>query len=217
MEFVGVSGVGKTSLIERLITDRHADIDLVTRNEFLNHGLAKQETDEDRLSAISMLFDRIVEWLPTIDRDLATTLFLTRFYFSILSRELQIGSDSQRHRIVFDEGVVQIFGQLLSPLAETHQELTQHLVGNRLLIHCTAPLDVIAERTLRRRDAGDPRFGFDHLKGDDLLREIHAASSRAVSKVAAMRNIGIPCLTLDLSAPYEDLVPTLRSFLHEHR
>jgi hypothetical protein len=218
IEMVGAAGVGKTFFFDRLLRCRMASDGWLTPGEARQAGFTQHEADECLIQAYRDLLDRKLQAMRHKGYAFKNEMSAIGFHSDTLKDDMEIATQEACPPVLRSEGLLHGFADELIRQAAGSPELFNRISMDRVVIHCTAPADVVIERILKRSATGrSPRFWLDGLSRSDLDRKVCDVLEQRDILVDLLRARNVPVLRLDLSAPPEEVDEAFRGFLQELR
>lgn len=172
IEFVGVPGVGKTTLFKEIDFNMHPN--LITSSKFLNYHSIKDKINSlDKNEVYQKLADYSFARISKSNYLHSDKLMLAAWSYYAISTDLEIVNSSSNHTIISDEGIFKNLRPSIYDLYKNDIELFKHLINNRAIVYCYASTEVIVNRIQNRINVHGnllPQYKVDSY--DELYNEI---------------------------------------------
>lgn len=152
IEFIGPSGVGKTTLFNEVIKERKENFNWITPEEFIsveNPAI----NDEDIFSALE---EEIIETKTKIilDRNHSPSdkMKLLAFFYQNIRKIAMVKNFNKNYIVVFEDGLFHNFGDVLMNFYEKQAHQFVSMIANTAIIYCSNEPEIIARQILKRRD-----------------------------------------------------------------
>lgn len=168
IDFMGPSGVGKTTLFNEVYKQRSKNLDWITPEEFVHN---KKFTFSDIVSSFhqDILEFKINEILRQKTFRTSDKLGLLDFINKIIRKEVIINHYNQNQKIVFEDGFFHVFGFEIKELVEKDFKTYQGFIQNRALVFCYTEPENLVENILKRSKTDWVRTQHKNLSKEELL------------------------------------------------
>jgi hypothetical protein len=214
IEFLGPSGIGKTTLSGPLLADRHLRAELRTFGGLLSTSKALLGTSRDTWGSPATDYDSVYASLLGIKTKQLTEMqipindhaHLLRFFVENLLEDIRLSGPSSRRVVMREDGLLHNFGSAICRESDT-AGLTG-LLQRRIVLRLVAPAEVVARRAMVRQAAGGDRPQYVGKSAAQVEQAVRSALERVDATVEALRSAGVPILDMDVS---RDGAPPLAS------
>lgn len=152
IEFMGASGVGKTTLFNELIKEREREIKWITPEEFIQ--IERYEIDEKNI--FNSFNEEIIKVKTKIilDRNHSPSdkLKLLSFFYQNIKIIAMVKNFNKNYTVVFEDGLFHNFGDALMSFFEETDSQFEAMIANSAIIYCSNEPEIIAKQILKRRD-----------------------------------------------------------------
>lgn len=216
IEFVGASGVGKSTMykkiskgycnnwldilhFEELYSDKIAD--LINELPSYYNELAKS-----RFDYVSNGTDSYIEKLNAL-----------RTGYNILMRDGLLHLLNKESVVVSDEGLLQFYSKGVINLERYNKKDFLKLIKNRKIVYCYAPADVIVERIIERQSKlGHLWFKHKGKSRETLLEVVNDNNKRINLMISIVENY-IPVLRINTNEQDSVNINLIQSFIKDDK
>ena len=152
VDFIGASGIGKTTMLNALMAKRNDDFKFLTFPEFQRHFAEKpfnEITLPDSFSQLLLLKYRAVH---EGDYRIENKIKLHHFFYNTLRKVWFSLSANGGATIVYDESLFHNFADVLPALERENSTFFKEILAGRIFINFTAHTDIILNRLSRRME-----------------------------------------------------------------
>ena len=213
VEFIGVSGAGKSTIAKSLI-DSGKFPNWKTVQQVIGGTIGSLGKHSEWLSDLhKLMLDNKLQWLlkqPWTTIDLFDHLAFAQgiFYWESRLREKRPSSF-----ILADEHIVQTTSGTFIELLQINPELVKPYFERRAVILVTTNQEQIVKNALNRRATGELRAQLDKLRKEELADYAKKFQSSLIDLTRALTALGVPCFTVDNSGPLEVAVEAVGKIL----
>jgi hypothetical protein len=207
VELAGASGVGKSTLMHRLLQ-------LPELTRWQSTLPSPSEIKNEKLSftqlRLLVLKNRLVyeRTQSTKGREIA---------MSVSRRHLRIGAALARteetHFTIMEEHLLQFFLEPLQVLAQRHREKARVLMQQRSVILLTSDPKLILRQYRKRQTAGAWRPGLDDMDDETLLHSAASFQQGLIDFVHSISDFDCACLVIDMRSGIEVATRQAKAFL----
>ena len=213
IEFVGASGVGKTTLFSELIRVRDDDDRWIPVSELLDQRELSRMRGDQVDDAYEKLFDlkisSVYDWdLGSLDKGL-----VLGWCHRLVMIDATINSVETDSHVILDEGLLQQFGDAVMDLHGQCADSVDRLLANRAVVHCWATPQIITERIFSTQRQGSTWVLHQGLTRDELLECSTRSLARKAALVRFLRERGVAYLDVETNDDLETNVQRVRSFV----
>lgn len=216
IEFIGPSGVGKTTLCKELLRTRGAGDRWRSASEALRYGGGERSEDDTVNKKYEQLLQLKLEQVCTMNSPYAIRFEVLSYFHRVVVQEKEFNRELAKADVVLDEGICHNFMEELLKLHELDPVSLAALIAKRIVINCVGnPSNVVAR--IRSREAQGRLMALHREKdNDELLAMIKLEMEQKKELVRVLREFHVPCLEVDVSKALHHNVREIRAFLHEH-
>lgn len=211
-EFIGVSGVGKTTLYRKLDFKK---LGAVTITDFLR--ITNKNTD-DTLFDDKEVYQKLAETkLEVINEKNVLALDKYRYiswFRSVIIQDLAVINNIFKHIVISDEGLVHNFNSELMKLYEANISEFKKLLKNRAFIYCFSDPQLIAEQILNRyKETGKLVPQHKNRTFEDLVFAQNKTMQSRENLISILEKENVPVLRINTSENDEDNVRKIYRFV----
>lgn len=218
IEFIGPSGVGKSTLYNAFKQHRTDKDTWIGIDEFLRH-LARPEINQRGTRDLQTHHQAEMEGYGQEDPSFRDLDFYMNYFFRNLKEDILQFSHNTQSMVVSDEGLFHNFGDCLMALqAETEAEAqVRAITRNRAIVLCHGAPETIA-RQIRDRESRTGVINPRHVGlSDEELMEMHRSLEDTYAERSSfITSLGIPILELHTADLPDDNMERFRTFLRTH-
>jgi len=213
IEFVGASGVGKTTLFNQLIRLRDDDDRWIPVSELLQRRELSRGRGDQVDDAYEKLFDlkmrSVYDWdLGSVDKGL-----VLGWCHRLVMVDATISSVGTGSHVILDEGLLQHFGDAMMDLHGQCPDSVDRLLANRAVVYCWATPQLITERIFHRQKQGSIWVLHQGLTREELLEFNARSLARKAALGRFLRERGVACLDVEASDDLEANAQRVRDFV----
>lgn len=215
VEFVGIPGVGKTTLYENVfkkVKRNWRDIHELQRI-FMEHtnGIAT----ESQL-CYQMLAQSKMQSLETRNFSGIDQMKLVKYFHSVLIADSLVHLFNNKYNIMSDEGLIHNFGEGLLALSISNSDELKNLLKRRAVIYCHTSAEIIAKRIIERGEKTGRLLPQHKVNSFDELVSLQKKSLDQKNQLLGfLSEKDIPFLSIDTSNPMTENVDQVKHFLTE--
>lgn len=224
VEFIGPSGVGKSTLANALIASDEVSVALAPVGGLIDW--TSLELPRLRPADVSPILDEM--YLEILNRKMTTVLKeessadavagLMKFFAGNLREDLRLASSKASGNVLRGDGLLHNFGRIVLELGRQDDRIVRRVAKERVIVSCTAPLDLITDRVISRETAGGSRPQYLGRSRQEVNEHVAASLLRLESTVEAFRQWNAVVIEADISAPdLAELAVRLRHAISECR
>ena len=207
VEFMGPSGVGKSTLENALLASDEVSVVLAPVGGLIDWT----SLDLPRLTSedVSPPVDRM--YLELLRRKTKTVLdeagsadyaaSLMKFLAKNLREDLRLVASRASGNVLRSEGLLHNFGKDMLDMERQGAGELRRIVGERVIVSCTAPPDLVVDRALSREIAGGHRAHYFGRSRREIADRVASALERTASTIEAFREAGVEVVAVDVSNP----------------
>ena len=213
VEFVGVAGVGKTTLYENVFRE-------VKRKWRNIHELQRIFIDHNYVIATEsqpcyqILAQCKMNSIGTRNLNGIDQMKLVKYFHSVLIADSLVHLFNNDYNIISEEGIIHNFGEGLLVLSENNSQEFENLIKHRAVIYCYTSAEIVAKRILER-EKKTGRILSQHKVGsfDELVKLQEKSLEQKTILLDFLKKYGIPFLTIDTSNPMFENVNIIKDYL----
>lgn len=196
VEFMGISGVGKTTLCNYYLDSREKDFDdkIITPSEvqsFCNISSIEISGIYDKL--LSMWFEDLATKFSYFPGN--KKFVMIRYFRSILAEDAKLACCFNNKIIVLDGGLFHNFSLKLMKLIDDKE--IRELLKNKAIIYCWASPDFIFNNVKHRAQTGEVNLFHQRLNDEELYNFISKSLENRRRAVIEFEKFGIPVLKVN--------------------
>ncbi|MGB4205605.1 MAG: hypothetical protein WBJ84_08300 [Bacteroidales bacterium] len=214
IEFIGISGVGKTTLFKAMVQQRTTDDNWLGINEYikyLNDNLWSGIEDID--PAYNKILHKKYEQVIS-KNNTRHIINLITFFFSNMKEEIIAVYNNKEYTLIMEDGLFHNFGNNIKELYLKKEIDLSHLTKNRAFVYCYADPDVISKRILERHQT------IKHIRPqhkNKTLTELIKAHETLIKNqndfVELLQSLDTPFIKIDTSENLEENALKVREFI----
>ena len=213
VEFVGVAGVGKTTLYKNVFRE-------VKRNWRNIHELHRIFIDHSNGIATEsqlcyqFLAHNKMHSIGTRNLNGLDQMKLVKYFHSVLIADSLVHLFNNDYNIISEEGIIHNFGEGLLLLSKNYSEEFDRLVKHRAVVYCYSSAEIVAKRILEREKKTGrilPQHKVDSF--DELVKLQEKSLEQKIKLLDFLKKYEIPFLSIDTSKPMIENVETVKRFL----
>jgi hypothetical protein len=207
VELMGPSGVGKTTLGRALIASQEAQELLRPAGGLVDSGTLSlpkwsSQVRPSRLDALySELLRRKATEVTSRGSSAAAVTHLMSFFSVNLLQDTLINASHHSNNVLCSDGVLHNFGAQLAEIGRDDELAVRDFLSNRVILLCTAPPEVIAERALQRESSGGHRPQFFGRSSQEVREYVHGALERVRRSAQQLGELDAPVVEVDMTNP----------------
>ncbi len=149
IEFIGVSGVGKSTLYKAMIKQRASDDNWLGVKEYINYINGNiWPLDKDIHPVYKKILNKKYEQV-TRKYNIKDTIGFMAFFLKNIKEEIIARHSNQKYTLVIEEGLFHNFGSAIMELHQKNEIDLNSLIKNRALVFCYATPEIISKELLR--------------------------------------------------------------------
>ncbi len=213
IEFLGVSGVGKSTIFNAL---QKKEKFWLTVNEH-NNSLGKhQRVKFDKNSAEQRLAEQRWKYLKEKNYLPTDKLRVAYWNYVILNSDALLQKNNKNSIVLSDEGMVLSFSDAIMDLENENSKLLDDFLKNRAFVYCTARPDVILKRIeSRRKQTGKVVAQHKTNSNQELLEIISQETKERDNLVDFLKRRNKPLLVIDTSEELDKNLSKVLTFIRE--
>ena len=215
VEFVGVPGVGKTTLYENVFKE----VKRKWRNIHELQKLLYKHTDGKAVESQSYyegLAQNKMQSLGSRNYSGIDQMKIVKYFHSVLVADSLVHLFNTDYNIMSDEGLIHNFGEGIFELFNSNNEEFKSLMKQRAVIYCQTSAEIVAKRILEREEKTGrllPQHKVESL--EELINLQKKSLELKQLFIDFLSNHDIPVLSLDTSNPMNDNVEQVKHFLND--
>ncbi len=212
VEFIGPSGVGKSTIIKEMALQKTKDEKWVVAGELTNRY---EKSDSLALSAYDVLLGIHTEQMMVRAAPLRKKIVLLRYYLKLVSEEELINRVAGNNTVVFHEGLFHNGGASIIELEKTHSDVFIKIIRNKAIVNCTADPETIVKYIRNRQKQGARRTMLEGYSDRELMEKAQNALNKKKELVELLKNYKIPCLEINTTESITKNARKIRSFIKQ--
>lgn len=215
VEFVGVPGVGKSTLYENVfkqVKSKWRNIHELQKI-FIRHANSKST---ESLSLYQELAQQKIQNVASRNYTGIDKMNIIKYFHSVLIDDSLVYLFNNDYNIMSDEGLIHNFGEAILALSKSKEEEFKSLMERRAVIYCYASPEIVAKRILEReKKTGEllPQHKVDSYDNLVLLQQESLYFKHQI--IDSLSNYNIPILSIDTSNSMSQNVDQVVQFLNQ--
>lgn len=215
VEFVGPSGVGKTTLYNVLLARRMSTDIWITVDELLNF-YKKTGSNQCKLNEVyEILLTMKLKDVTKKEFKIIDKYSILDFFYKNIQIDAIINNQALPALIVLHDGIIHNFSNELYLLNKNNTNLYFNIFKNRAVVHCYASPQLISENILKRNSEGHSRPQHKFLTKGQLMEQSGDILTNKAQFVAQLKQYKIPCLEINMENDISQNVATVNKFIGE--
>ena len=215
VEFVGVPGVGKTTLYKNVfnkVKENWRDIHEFQRI-FIKHAEGKAV---ESLLCYQELAQHKIQSIETRNYSGIDQMKLVKYFHTVLIADSLVFLFNNDYNVMSEEGLIHNFGDSLLALSKGNKEEFENLMKHRAVVYCHAPAEIVAKRILEREEKTGRLLPQHKVDSFDKLVNLQKKSLEQKHQLIDFLPIyDIPFLSIDTSNPMSENVNQVLHFLND--
>jgi len=170
VEFVGVSGAGKTTLYKQLVKSRTKKDNWLPLEQFLAHYEKqdrKQDSEEPHLKLLELKTKRIFN---SQDHSLFTKMGLLSFFYENLIKDRILYKHNKNYKVVWHDGVIHNYSADFVKLYGQDKESIAALLENTAVVYFNSTNTAVTRNIIKRQSqSGHLRPQHRNLTQEELM------------------------------------------------
>lgn len=213
IEFMGPSGVGKTTILKETFKIKERNLNWLTPEEFIKlENLSVN--DEIFGSTYQEIINCKINKVIAQDLISSNKLRLFSFLYSNIKDIALVHHYNKNYTILSDEGFFHNFGDSISDLHKTSFEGFSTIISNSAIVYCTAKPEIIANQIMERDSLSYLINPYHQYKNLRELIEYQNTSLEEIDKcVRLFRQFNIPVLDIHTTNDPKENAIKVREFI----
>ncbi len=215
VEFVGVPGVGKTTLYDNVFKE--------VKNKWRNiHELHRIFIEHSNGIATELqlcyqvLAQSKMQSLNSREYNGIDQMKLVKYFHSVLIADSLVHLFNNDYNIISEEDIIHNFGEGILALSKNNTEDFEELMKNRAVIYCQTSPETVAKRILEREQKTGRLLPQHKVDSFDKLVSLQKKSLEQKHElIYFLSKYNIPYLTVDTSHPMSENVDQVIHFLNK--
>lgn len=214
IDFIGPSGVGKTTLYNEVYKQRRHPMDWLSPKEFIHAKgdiLWAKNIPSDYEEIVRMKIEKVCK-----NEIYNPVQMLNQFSFlqKVMKEEIILKTFNSNQKVIFEDGFFHVFGEEIKLLLEKDSERYKNFLQNRALILCVSTPEKIANQIIKREKVEGRRA--QHVNKDlKLLIQQEDKTLEMRKNLAHFFGAqGVPILVIDTSNPLHENGQEINSFIN---
>lgn len=215
IEFVGVSGVGKSTLCRAMQAQHKSSEKWMERLDFLSYQ-PKIHNDDIISTTYLQILENKTEKIWTSGLTNLDKIKLLAFFYQNIQEEAATLLHNKNATIINEDGVFHNFQPELLDIYNNDLHLFRELAEYRAIVYCTNNAENIAKQIQKRQSESNEIRPYHKVKTFDELVEIQNKLLEETSTfVKILQEISIPVLVLNTSDDLSENVRRVNLFINE--
>lgn len=213
VEFVGASGVGKTTLYKNVFKQIKSKWIHITefRRIFISHIDGKTT---ESLSCYQELAQHKIQSVVSRNYTGIDQMNLIKYFHTVLIDDSLVFLFNKNYNVISEDGLIHNFSDCLAPLFKSNKEAFECIIKNRAIIYCYTSAEVIAKRILEREQTtGQLRPQHKVNSFAELVNLQKKSLELKQQLIDFLSKHDIPTLYIDTSKPMTENVMQVKDFL----
>lgn len=215
VEFVGVPGVGKTTLYKNVFKEikrKWRDIHEL-KTIFIKHA---EDQNAESLLCYQELAQHKMQSIETRNYSGIDQMKLVKYFHSVLIADSFGYLFNNDYNVMSEEGLIHNFGDSLLALFKGNKEEFENLMKHRAVVYCHAPAEIVAKQILEREKKTGRLLPQHKVSSFDELVNLQNESLKLKQQlIDFLSKHDIPILSIDTSDPMTGNVAQVKHFLTE--
>lgn len=213
IDFIGPSGVGKTTLYNEVYKQRRHPMDWLSPKEFI-HAQGNIMLDGN----IPSDYEEIVRMkIENVCRNeiYKPIQMLNQFSFlqKVMKEEIIIKTFNSNQKVIYEDGFFHVFGEEIKLLLEKDSERYESFIQNRALILCVSTPEKIASQIIKREKVEGRRAQHINKDLETLIQQEDKTLEMRKNLAHFFGAQGVPILVVDTSNPLNENGKEITSFI----
>jgi len=216
IEFIGPSGVGKTTLFKKM-KELNKNNSWIGIKEYYKFKANKGKYNRD-FKLYESLIDYKIKNISQADFDAYKKLRLLSFFYKKLKEELFARSTNDEFAIVLEDGIFHNFTPEFIRLSEEKSDSFKRLLQKRAFVFLHAPPEYNARNILKRKkETGAIRPQHEKLNNEELISRQTQVLRTKQKLITIIDTFEIPILKIDTSEDLMINAQKINGFIEELR
>lgn len=215
VEFVGIPGVGKTTLYENVFKE----VKSKWRNIHELHRIFMEHTNgiaAESLLCYQVLAESKMQSLGSRNFNGIDQMKLVKYFHSVLIADSLVHLFNKKYNIMSDEGLIHNFGEGLLALSISNSDEFKSLLKHRAVIYCHTSAEIIAKRIIEREKETGRLLPQHKLNSFEELVNLQKKSLDQKNQlIGFLSKYDIPFLSINTSNPMTENVDQVVNFFSE--
>jgi hypothetical protein len=217
VEFIGVSGVGKSTIYSELLSKRN-EKNWLTRQEFFKICNESDGMFEEYFLNYEELAKHKLEKIVQRECENWIRLKLCSYFFQVLRENRLIENMRNAHTLVIEEGLVHNFSEELLYLYESRRDKFREFLKYRVLVYCINTTENIMNNIIsRKKEEGFFSGAHLGLSHDGIIQQTEESVRLKERLVAVLKKENIPVLILQTNDSVEGNAKRVKEFIDIHQ
>lgn len=214
IEFVGVAGVGKTTLFNKL----NSDSKWISAAKFVRNHLNSQSIQFAATnSCYQILADSKIEQISKTDDNSVDKLYLLHVFYQCLIHDSLIDTFNNNATIISEEGLIHNFGNNIEQILESGEnELISNLLKRRAIVYCISEPEIVARQIIKRFEETGKLLPHHKTKSfDELVAVQKQALKQKDNLLQLLKKHEVPILMIDTSNSTSENLVKINTFIKQ--
>lgn len=213
IEFIGVSGVGKTTLYKNVKAQRKSSVKWIERYDFLSFQI-KENIDTEISNSYLRLLESKSIMVFNSELHIVDKIKLLNFFYQNVYEEVGTLLYNKNGTIINEDGLFHNFGKEIKDLDENDPGFFNQLCQNRAIVFCTNTAENIAKQIQKRQvdtNAIRPHHKVNSFK--ELVEIQNPLLKETTSYVKFLEKNNIPVLYINTADDISENASKVNSFI----
>ena len=215
IEFVGVSGAGKTTLFKQLVKSRTKKDNWMPIEQFLAHCEKqdrKKESKEPHLKLLELKTKRI---FARRDYSMFTKMGLLSFFYENLKKDRILYKHNKNYKVLWHDGITHNYSADFVELYSQNKESAAALFENTAVVYFNSSNNAVTKNIIKRqRQSGQIRPQHKNLTQEELTAKAEQSLLKKQEVLKVIKEHNVPVLEIDASEKLAENVRKVRHFIN---
>lgn len=199
IEFMGSSGVGKTTLFRELQKLRNQQSQWITPDEFFS--LNYLEPNSERLDDVYEKFlASKIDVILSGKMQPSDQLKLLCFFYRNMKEDAAVRQRNKNYAVIFEDGLFHNFSNTLLTVFETEEPNFRSIVEDSAIVYCVNSAEIVAEQILERKSSQGVLHPHHNFCSRKELEKYQIKQNEEIDKlIEFLRQFSCPVLKIDTS------------------
>jgi shikimate kinase len=211
VEFVGISGVGKTTLYREVKKQRGKKAKWIDVREFL--GSQKYPLKEELFGKYQEIIDYKIKYIVNKSFSALDKMKLISFFYKNISEEIIVNYYNKNTTVIFEDGMLHNFSDALNYVYNSNKELFLELIKDRIVVYCYSTPETIANQIIKRKNEGALRPQHKVSSFEELVEKQKQSLKNKEQFINILKENHVPFLMINTSDDIESNAKKVNAFI----